>query len=150
MEKLLMKRLLVLLAAAMVVSACGAVDGLVDQSVFSMEPGLCWDDEGEADEISTVADIDCAEPHDNEVFALLELEDGEFPGQEEIYDQAFDLCSGSAFQDYVGIDYLDSSLEVFPLTPTASGWADGDNEVVCNLYALDESKLEGSMKDAQR
>lgn len=151
--ELLMKRLIVLLGAAVLVSACGVadtVDELVDQSVFSMEPGLCWDDEGDAEEISSVPDRDCADPHDNEVFAVVELPDGEFPGSDAVYQQAFDQCSGALFDEYVGIAYLDSNLEVFPLTPTSSGWDDGDHGVVCNLYALDGSKLEGSMQGAQR
>lgn len=150
-----MRRMMTLVVMALIASACGAVtdtvDGLVDQSVFSMDVGLCFDDEPDAgEEVSTVPDRDCDEPHDNEVFALFELEDGEFPGQDAVFDQAMELCTGSAFENYVGIAYLDSELDVFPLTPTASGWEDGDHEVVCALYALDQSKLDASMQGSQR
>ena len=150
-----MKRMIVLLALATTVAACGAVsdtvDDLVDQSVFSMDVGLCFDDEPDAgEEVSTVPDRDCDEPHDNEVFALFQLDDGDFPGQDALLDQAMELCAGSAFSDYVGVAYLDSELDVFPLTPTEAGWEDGDHEVVCALYALDQSKLEASMKGSQR
>lgn len=150
-----MKRVVMLSALVLLASACGsvtgAVDDLVDQSVFALEVGLCFDDDADAaDEISSVPDRECQEPHDNEVYAVLELDDGDFPGQEALSTHARELCTGATFEDYVGIPYLDSELEVFPLTPTESGWEGGDHEVVCALFALDQSKLEGSMKDSRR
>lgn len=145
-----MKRLIVLLGAALLMSACGiaeTVDGLVDQSVFSMDVGLCFDDEPDAgEEVSTVPDRDCEDPHDNEVFALFQLDDGPFPGTDEVNDRAMELCTGSAFEDYVGIPYQNSKLGVFPFTPTEAGWDDGDQEVVCALYHIDLEKLTGSMQ----
>jgi hypothetical protein len=149
-----MKRFVMLLGVAVVVGACGvvdAVDDMVDESVFDMQPGLCFDDEAtETDEVATVPDRDCDEPHDNEVFAVVDLGGGEYPGQDELFAQADEICSGAAFDDYVGIAYLDSELEVSSYVPTAEGWDDGDYEVVCYLFNLDLSKLDATMEGAQR
>jgi hypothetical protein len=142
-------------------SACGAVsdgaaavadgvDDLVDQSVMSIEVGLCFDDEGAEDEVSSVPDRECDEPHDNEVFAIYDLPSGDYPGDQEVQSMAQEYCVGSAFTSYVGIEYADSDLDVFTLTPTAEGWEQGDQEVICALYALNRSKLDASMKGSNR
>ena len=62
---------------------------------------------------------------------------------------AFDRCIAE-FADFVGLGYPDSDLDVFPITPTAESWADGDRVVLCALFALDLSKLTGSMEGSRR
>ena len=47
-------------------------------------------------------------------------------------------------------DTLDSELDLFPITPTSESWAEGDRVVYCALYALDLSKLTGSMEGSRR
>jgi len=114
-----------------------------------MDIGLCFDDES-AEEVSSVPEVDCAEPHDNEVFAKYDVADGSFPGDQALLDTAMETCTAEYFATYVGTAYADSDLEVFPITPTAASWDDGDREIVCALYALDLSKLTGSMEGSQR
>ena len=59
-----MKRtLMVLIAVAMTAAACG-------QSVFALEVGQCFNDPSSTEEVSSVSTVDCAEPHNNEVFHL--------------------------------------------------------------------------------
>ena len=49
--------------------------------VFSLPVGTCFDDQDEAEAISSVPAVDCSEPHDNEVFALIDYtETDEYPG----------------------------------------------------------------------
>jgi hypothetical protein len=59
------------------------------------------------------------------------------------------LCVAE-FEAYVGLSYVESELNVFPITPTEGSWATGDREIVCALYNLDLSKLTGSMEGAAR
>src|SRR3990172_11626 len=58
-------------------------------------------------------------------------------------------CVGE-FEGFVGLSYEQSDLDLFPITPTAESWAQGDRVVYCALYALDLSKLTGSMLGAAR
>ena len=137
-------------AGGIVEQAGAAIDDLGDESVFSMEVGLCFDDEEETSgEVSSVPDVPCEEPHDNEVFALIQYTGESFPGPETMQAEARDLCIGD-FEAYVGLAYEESELEVYPLVPTSGSWDDGDREIVCALYALDLSELTGSMKGAAR
>ena len=62
-------------------------------AVFAMRVGDCFDDpdelvSGETLELDEVLAVPCAEPHDNEVFALFDLPDGEsapYPGDDFVY-----------------------------------------------------------------
>jgi len=121
--------------------------GCGGSSVFRMEVGMCFDDEGEVGEereISSVPTVRCEEPHDNEVFALVDLADGEFPV--DVADQAQVICDGEVFTEYLGIPMLESEYSAMTIYPTAETWADGDREVVCALYRDDGQK----MTDLQR
>jgi hypothetical protein len=128
----------------LLVAACGG-----GQSVFTLEVGTCFDDQGEG-QISSVPAVDCAEAHDNEVFALIDYAQGEsFPGDSAIMDAGRRLCI-EQFEPFVGTDYQDSVLEVFAITPTEQSWEDGDREIICALYNMDLSKLTGSMRGTAR
>ncbi|MGW8369151.1 MAG: septum formation family protein, partial [Gammaproteobacteria bacterium] len=88
----------------------------------------------------------CADPHDNEVYALFDLELSEYPGDESIFDLAFDACL-DRFEPFVGHDYETSSLDIYAMYPTEQGWTSlNDREVVCALYDVDASKLSGTMR----
>lgn len=131
-----------LLVSVLVLTACA------QGNVFSLEPGTCFDDvdafyDDESEGVSDVPTVDCAEPHDNEVFATYDLPDGDFPGQEAIATTAEEECI-ERFEDYVGIAYADSRFVSTHLIPTAQSWEGGDREVVCFLYDIDYAKIEGS------
>lgn len=135
-------------ALAVLGSGCGLLEG--DGNVFELAVGDCFDRSTETGEISDVPVVDCDEPHDSEVFHTFEVEgDDEYPGGEALVAQAEEQCL-PAFADYVGLDYADSTLDVFPITPTDGSWAEGDREVVCALYDLEQDELEGSMRGSQR
>lgn len=135
-----------LLAVALLTSGCGLFGG---GNVFELAVGDCFDNTSEVGggEISDVPIVDCSEPHDNEVFHIFEVADGEYPGDEALVAQAQETCV-PAFEEYVGTDLASSRLEIFPITPTESSWSDGDREVVCALYDVELAKLEGSMQDS--
>lgn len=133
------------LAVALTGAACSG-----DTSVFDLQVGDCFDDDPAAtDEVASVATVDCAEPHDNEIFFEFSLAGGTFPGEDAIMGEAADRCI-PAFDAFVGKSYYESDLDIFPITPTAASWEEGDRVVYCVLYALDLSKLTGSMRGANR
>lgn len=139
-----MGRIAVLFVMAALAAACGG------QSVFSLSVGTCFDDQ-ESTEISSVPEVECSEPHDNEVFAVIDYTESDvYPGTEEMRDIGTGLCI-EQFDEYVGLAYLESDLDVFAITPSQSSWdEDNDREVICALFNLDFSKLTGSMQGAAR
>jgi len=117
-------------------------------SVFRVREGDCFDDP-EGEEVREVEVIPCDEPHDNEVYALVELDDDDdFPGEDQVAEEAQELCF-EAFEDYVGIPYEESVFLSLQLTPSEEGWADGDREAVCVLYDADQDKLDESAEGAE-
>lgn len=127
----------------------GAIVDAGDVDAFDIRLGDCFNDTaaGSANvEITSVSGIPCGEPHDNEVFALVNLTQSAFPGEEAIERLAFEVCL-EKFETFVGRDYESSSLDIFPIYPTRESWNDlDDREVVCALYDLELKKLAGSMR----
>jgi hypothetical protein len=134
-----------LLPTALLVGGCGLLGG---GNVFELAVGDCFDatDDAQGGRISDVPIVDCAEPHDREVFQTFEVADGAFPGKQELAARAREECI-PAFEEYVGAGYGSGSrLGILPITPTQSSWDNGDREVVCTLYDLEGAQLEGSME----
>lgn len=124
-----------------------------DLDVMSLQVGDCFNDPEDDEElVYDVSAVPCSEPHDNEVFAVQsvvpEFPGDNFPGQDPLWEYAHEICSGSVFDSYVGTPYLDSSLDVFSLTPTQESWDDGDRGFVCALYRVDFDKMTGSARDS--
>jgi hypothetical protein len=134
---LLVVALGVLLAAgALLLSGRGSsaedVEGpeRVEQESAEVEVGSCLaslpSDGG--DPLDVVA---CEEQHLGEVVAVVELEEGEYPGEVAVLTQARERCT-SAFADYVGAPVDDSGLGLLPVVPRENDWrVDGDRTVVC-------------------
>jgi hypothetical protein len=161
-----MTRLLAALFVALLgCTACGTGDdspdapapaaSLADEgeaaSVFDLGVGQCYNlpEETNVEEVNVV---DCAEPHQYEVYAVIQHPAGpdeEYPGDEAISDFADEECLGSTFEDYVGTPYQESELFAFVLQPTAETWDVGDREFVCAAY-LEEGELEGSVQGSER
>ena len=129
--------------AALVVTGCS------EGNVFSLEAGTCFDDvsaltEEGGGEVGDVPIVDCAEPHDNEVYATFDLTDESFPGTEAVRQAADEGCD-ARFEDYVGTDSASSRFMYSHLVPTEQTWDTADDrEVVCFLYDMDLEKIEGS------
>ncbi|WKZ82874.1 MAG: septum formation family protein [Acidimicrobiia bacterium] len=135
----------IVLALTVVVGACGD-----DTSVFDLAVGDCFDDPPSvADEVEAVTTVDCTQPHDNEIYFEYQMTEAVYPGREETMNLAATRCLAE-FEPFVGMPYADSDLDLFPITPTAESWENGDRVVYCAIYALDLSKLTGSMRGAAR
>ena len=129
-------------AFALVLAACSG-------NVFDLDIGDCFDDGDisigpEIEEVGDVPLIDCAEPHDNEVYQLVTVEGDEFPGEEAIADRA-DMACLDAFEGFVGLDYASSVLDFGWLVPTAASWGSGDRLIACFVYRIDLERVTGTL-----
>jgi hypothetical protein len=146
-------------ALALTASACqaerdadGTIVGAGTLAADELGVGDCFDDEptdGEVTEILDVPAVPCDEPHDNEVFHAFELDGDELPSEAEIEERVDEECL-PAFDRFVGTAYEESELDLVSIWPTAGSWDDGDREVLCAVYALDLSKLEGTVAGSGR
>ena len=117
-------------------------DGSVD--AFDIRVGDCFDDTS-FDEVSNLPGVPCAEPHDNEAFAVVELTVESYPEGDAMLNLAHETCL-KHFESYVGKDYQSSSLEIMTLYPTPASWKQNDREVICSVYDMNANKLVGSAK----
>lgn len=136
------------------------------QDVNDIAAGTCMN-LPEDEEFSTYNPIDCNEPHEIEVFDIIDMATVSseyslgvsYPGADALYYAAVDECVGRPFEAYVGIPYdsvenADTSLSVYAFTPTLEGWEEyDDRQVQCVLLDLDTTsgaiiKTTGSYKDS--
>lgn len=122
---------------ALVVAACSS-------NVFELEVGDCFDDPDNFIEVSDVEIVECEEPHDNEVYALFVIPDGDYPGEDALETRSINDCL-DAFQPYVGRDFASSSLDASYLFPSSESWAVGDREVACFTFDFGGAKLNRSV-----
>jgi hypothetical protein len=118
-------------------------------NVGSVTAGDCFDDPAPRDdEVTDLPIVACDQPHDNEVYAVVELVNGEYPGDDTVLRRAEEGCL-DAFEPYVGRAYAISELFATWLVPSEASWDHGDREAICVLF--DETgPLEGSMRASGR
>ena len=92
---------------------------------------------------TTVETTGCAREHDAEVFHVTSAPDGDFPGADTLNKQAETECL-PAFDEYVGTDYLTSSLDATWMIPTKDPWAPKDRSIVFLALSLAHSNLPSS------
>lgn len=134
------KMLILILALTTFAVACQG-------NVFSLETGQCFNDPDQFDEVSNVETVDCTEAHDNEVFAVWDMTDSSYPGQQQAFDVGQNGCI-DRFQGYVGRDYPTSKYAVGALTPSSDSWDGGDREVVCFLFNVDSTQDTASARNS--
>lgn len=92
--------------------------------------------------VRTVQTVGCDETHAGEVFAVLQMPDGDFPGQAAI-DAYAEKC-GPELAAYSPDAITHNSVQLYVLYPTAETWAEGDRAVTC-VATLDPPRA-GSIK----
>ena len=159
-EKILSRSLLVLTlgAASIALAGCSLLGGNPgtdtptgegdSTDVFTIKVGDCLNDGGTEGEVSEVPVVDCAEPHDSEAYASILMDDGDFPGDSAVEDQAISDCT-SEFNSFVGLDYQESTLDFAYYYPTEQSWANGDREILC-LIVDPAGQVTGSLAGAAR
>lgn len=124
--------------------------GAQDEDVFILRTGDCINEwSADSDEsVSSVPKIDCAEPHDLEVYYEGTLdESGPYPAGEALGEMVNEGCV-DAFEDFVGLDYMESALDFSSLMPTEDGWEAGDREYLCLVGQYGE-QTSGTLEDSQ-
>lgn len=121
------------------------------ETIFQIEVGDCLL-EPTGEEITSFTNQPCHLSHDMEVFHITEHpggRDAPYPGEAALIDYAQEVCV-EAFPDFVGLPWLDSTLDTYYLYPVDRGWRIlGDREIVCTIYDP-AGPVEGTLEGAAR
>ena len=123
----------------------GAIVGEGSIDAFNLRVGDCFDDIDTFDGVSSVPGVPCSEPHDNETYAVFDVNIADYPGDDGMSELAFDACM-DRFEGYVGTDYESSALDITSMFPSPQSWRENDREIVCAVYDMNAQKLTGSTK----
>ncbi|WP_228479688.1 septum formation family protein [Microbacterium abyssi] len=148
------------LALSIALSGCGALSGILgggdaqrdedgnvtegsNIDIFSLKVGDCMPASDTSGEITDADVVPCSEPHADEVFYEFELEGDELPSDDEIMSQVEAQCV-PAFTEFVGLDYYESTLDFWWITPTEQTWTQANDRVVqCVIYKPDPKDSTG-------
>lgn len=126
--------------------ATGSVTTRGDIPVSEIRTGDCMENDiAEEVEMMTMELIPCEEPHYFEAYATFVLPEGDFPGQKEV-DRLSEGGCIKRFDDFVGVGYGESNLELLFMRPYEDGWA-YDRGVACLITT--ETQVAGTLKDAK-
>lgn len=115
----------------------------------ALQAGDCFNDPepGASTQVTELEAVPCDEPHDNEVFHVFDLDDGEFPGADEVKELGLAGCEPE-LERYVGATAQEAGLAIVPVTPTEQSWNElDDRTVLCALYKADGSEITGSLEE---
>jgi hypothetical protein len=117
--------------------------------VFDLVVGDCFD-EWTGDTVYEVPVVDCATPHDWEVYSDFEVPDtadGAFPGEDKVDVAADDGCL-TAFETFLGASYADTVYDYSYLVPTADSWTESDDRLITCIITDPAGKTTGSLEGA--
>ena len=115
---------------------------------FDLEVGDCITEVQAGEEFSRVQTVPCSEPHSEEIYAVVTLPEGDFPGDEAIDAQTKDVCVAE-FEGFVGLSYAESVLVFNYSWPLKETWDAGERGVVCSVSDPDGDTT-GTLADANR
>lgn len=152
--------------AAGLFSGCSAVDGFLeglsseaprdengevteaaDAGAMTVQVGDCIDVDalGEQETFTDLPVIPCDDEHTGEIYAEKVLDDGDYPGDDSIQEEADTFC-GEEFEGFVGMPYADSALYYWSFYPTKDSWRLDDRTIQCVLES--EDPVTGSLEGA--
>jgi hypothetical protein len=133
----------VLVIAAVVGVGFLVVSKLDDTTIATeMKLGDCITDVPTDSRVLTLPTIDCAQPHGGEVYAVITMPDGDYPGQSKI-DQYQNQCPDK-LATFSPDAMTDDSVGIYVLYPTPETWERDDRTVTC-IATLDPKRA-GSLK----
>ncbi|MFD5161922.1 DUF4190 domain-containing protein [Streptomyces hawaiiensis] len=126
----------------------GIEDGAQGNESLSLAKGDCFDAPGGLEgDTYDVDRVPCEGGHDGEVFAVVSLPGGAFPGDARITGIADEKCY--ALQDQYAMDTwaMPADVDVYYLMPSRESWRYGDRAITC-LFGNTEAgiKLTGSLR----
>ncbi|ELS56101.1 DUF4190 domain-containing protein [Streptomyces viridochromogenes] len=130
------------------------VDGFKDAASgegtpYALAKGDCFDSatdtlEGAAYDVD---EVPCSAAHDGEVFAVVTLPGGAFPGDDELTRTAEDKCYALSAGYAMDTWAVPDDADVYYFIPTRQSWRFGDREITCLFGATqDDGKLTGSLR----
>jgi len=100
------------------------------------------------DEIFEVPVVPCDRPHTDEVYFIYQFDDGEYPGDDVLYQAAEERCLAE-FEGFVGMSYEQSELDFYSYWPTQMSWNRMDDRTVhCIVFSYDD--VTGTLEGAAR
>lgn len=109
---------------------------------FEIKQGDCFNNT-DFSNLTTLPAVPCAEPHDNEVYAVFDIPLPTYESDDETFRLAVEACT-KRFDNFVGRTYEDSKLDILTLYPTLATWEEGDRGIVCAVFDVDGEKLMGT------
>lgn len=125
-------------------------DSGTSDDVFKLVPGDCFNDETNADTVSTVDIVECSVPHTYEAYASIMMTEDTYPGDQAAQDEADAACA-DPFTQYVGLPYDQSKYGYSFYYPTQQTWDDPrlqDREILCLAVDDNQADVTGSVKGA--
>jgi hypothetical protein len=93
--------------------------------------------------------VPCSQPHSEEIYAVVPLPEGDFPGDEAVAVQADEGCTAE-FESFVGLPYEESVLYYNYLYPSdEQSWNGGYRWATCSVYDP-AGEVRGSLRGVQR
>jgi len=123
-------------------------------NVFSLKEGDCFNgalaNTEHSIEVRNVDLVSCDEPHESEVYAVFELPDSIWKGEDYVFEQGGKGCQ-ARFEAFVGIEYELSTLYVDVYYPLEASWKEMDDRAVtCVLVDDMNVSRSGSLKGSRR
>jgi hypothetical protein len=110
-----------------------------------LQPGMCVrEDPNEMDYIV----VDCSAEHEEEVMSRDTLaRSKEYPGDAAVEDPAQQKCE-SAFASYVGLELVESRLDLDYFTPDKDSWTAGKVTLICLMLDPDHDQITRALRGA--
>jgi hypothetical protein len=110
-----------------------------------LQPGMCVrEDSNEMDYIV----VDCSAEHEEEVMSRDTLaRSKEYPGDAAVEDAAQQKCE-SAFASYVGLELVESRLDLDYFTPAKDSWTAGKVTLICLVLDPDHDQITRALRGA--
>ncbi|HKV20861.1 MAG TPA: septum formation family protein [Mycobacterium sp.] len=111
-------------------------------SATDVKAGDCLKELPASGLVITVDTAPCGEPHAGEIFSVMTMPDGDFPGTFAI--EEYQNRCGPELADYSPEAAADPQVGLFVLFPSEDSWAQGDRTVTC--IATTDAPRTGSLK----
>lgn len=111
-------------------------------SATEVKAGDCLKELPASGLVITVDTAPCGEPHTGEIFSVMKMPEGDFPGQFEI--EEYQNKCAPALANYSPEAAEDPDVGLFVLYPSEDSWGQGDRTVTC--IATTDSPRSGTLK----
>lgn len=119
-------------------------------TVAALAVGDCFDADnfvpGALIDLHGVRVVDCAQPHQHEVYAVVvdpDPPESPFPGDAAMASFANDQCL-AAFEPAIGVPYSESNLDFAPVAVDETAWRGGERNIICAAHDTNFEETTGS------